>query len=118
YLQNRAGELAIAPINAGLVIENGQVRPTPAVEGRVLDVAATVQALAQNGTAAAQNGEILLVMQPVVPALTDVSGFVAQAEALLNTTLTIQATDPVRDEAVSWVVGPQVWGSWLSLAVD
>jgi len=118
YLQNRAGELAIAPVNAGLVIENGQVRPTPAVDGRALDVPATVQSLAQNGTAAAQNGEIPLVMQPVAPAITDVSGFVAQAEALLSTTLTIQATDPVRDEAVSWVVGPQVWGSWLALAVD
>ncbi|MBK8904042.1 MAG: L,D-transpeptidase family protein [Anaerolineaceae bacterium] len=118
YLQNRASELAIEPVNAGLVIENGQVRTTPAVDGRVLDVAATVQALAQNGTAAAQNGEIPLVMQPVAPAITDVSGFVAQAEALLATTITIQATDPVRDEAVSWVVGPQVWGSWLALAVD
>jgi lipoprotein-anchoring transpeptidase ErfK/SrfK len=118
YLQNRAGELAIEPVNAGLVIENGQVTTTPAVDGQVLDVAATVATLAQSGAAAAQNGEIPLVMQPVAPAITDVSGFVAQAEALLATTLTIQATDPVRDEAVSWVVGPQVWGSWLSLAVD
>lgn len=118
YLQNRAGELAIEPVNAGLVIENGQVTTTPAVEGQALDVAATVQSLAQNGTVAAQNGEIPLVMQPIAPAITDVSGFVAQAEALLATTLTIQATDPVRDEAVSWVVGPQVWGSWLALAVD
>ncbi|MBK7895185.1 MAG: peptidoglycan binding domain-containing protein [Anaerolineaceae bacterium] len=118
-LQTRADELAIEPVNAGLVIENGQVTTTPAADGQLLDVTATVAALAQNGaTAAAQNGEIPLVMQPVAPAITDVSGFVAQAEALLSTTLTIQATDPVRNEAVSWVVGPQVWGSWLSLAVD
>ena len=118
YLQNRAEELAIAPVNAGLVIENGQVTTTPAADGRVLDVAATVAALTQSGAAAAQNGEIQLVMQPVAPAITDVSNFVAQAEALLNTTITIQATDPVQDESVSWVVGPQVWGNWLSLAVD
>ncbi len=118
YLQNRAGELVIEPVNAGLIIENGQVTTTPAADGQVLDVAATVAALAQSGAAAAQNGEIPLVMQPVAPAITDVSGFVAQAEALLSTTLTIQATDPVRDESVSWVVGPQVWGNWLSLAVD
>lgn len=118
YLQNRAGELAIEPVNAGLVIENGQVTTTPAVDGQLLDVAATAAALAQSGATAVQNGAIQLVMQPVAPAITDVSGFVAQAEALLSTTLTIQATDPVRDEAVSWVVGPQVWGSWLSLAVD
>ncbi|MCB8977136.1 MAG: L,D-transpeptidase family protein [Ardenticatenaceae bacterium] len=118
YLQNRAGELAIEPVNAGLVIENGQVATTPAADGQMLNVAATVAALAQSGAAVAQNGEIQLVMQPVAPAITDVSGFVAQAEALLATTITIQATDPVQDESVSWVVGPQVWGSWLSLAVD
>ncbi|MCB8947668.1 MAG: peptidoglycan binding domain-containing protein [Ardenticatenaceae bacterium] len=118
YLQTRAEELAIAPVNAGLVIANGQVTTTPAADGRVLDVAATVAALTQSGAAAAQNGEIQLVMQPVAPAITDVSNFVAQAEALLNTTITIQATDPVQDESVSWVVGPQVWGNWLSLAVD
>lgn len=118
YLQNRAAELAIEPVNAGLLIENGQVRTTPAANGQRLDVPATVAALAQNGTIAAQNGEVQLVMQPVAPAITDVSGFVAQAEALLNTTVTIQATDPVQDESVSWVVGPQVWGNWLTLAVD
>ncbi len=117
-LQNRAAELAIEPINAGLIIENGQVHTTPAADGQMLDVAATVAALAQSGATAAQNGEIPLVMQPVAPAITDVSGAVAQAQALLATTLTIQATDPVRNEAVSWVVGPQVWGSWLTLAVD
>ncbi|MCA9944933.1 MAG: L,D-transpeptidase family protein [Anaerolineales bacterium] len=118
YLQNRAAELAIEPVNAGLVIENGQVRTTPAADGQRLDVAATVAALAQSGATAAQNGEIQLVMQPVPPAITDVSNFVAQAQALLNTTITIHATDPVLDEAVSWVVGPQVWGSWLTLAVE
>ncbi len=117
YLQSRAAELAIEPVNAGLVIENGQVRTTPAADGQRLDVAATVNGLAQN-SAFAQNGEIQLVMQPVAPAITDVSGFVAQAEALLNTTITIHATDPVRNEAVSWVVGPQVWGNWLMLVAD
>ncbi len=118
YLQNRAAELAVAPVNAGLLIENGQVRTTPPADGRSLDVAATVATLAQSSTTAAQIGEIPLVMQPVAPAITDVSGFVAQAETLLSTTITINATDPVRDEAVSWVVGPQVWGNWLTLAVD
>jgi LysM repeat protein len=118
-LQARAAELAIEPVNAGLVIENGRVTTTPAADGQSLDVTATVAALVQNGAAAvAQNGEIPLVMQAIPAAITDVSGAVAQAEALLATTLTIQATDPVRDEAVSWVVGPQVWGSWLTLAVD
>lgn len=116
YLQNRAAELAIEPVNAGLLIENGQVTTTPAAEGQILDLDATVAALAQNG--AAPNGDIQLVMQPVAPAITDVSGAVTQAQALLSTTLTIHATDPVRDEAVSWVVGPQVWGSWLTLTVD
>ncbi len=118
YLQNRAAELAIEPVNAGLLIENGQVHTTPAADGRSLNVAATVAALAQSGTTAAQNGEVQLVMQTVPPAITDVSGFVSQAEALLSTTITIQAADPVQDEAVSWVVGPQIWGDWLTLAVD
>jgi lipoprotein-anchoring transpeptidase ErfK/SrfK len=118
-LQARAAELAIEPVNAGLVIENGRVTTTPATDGQTLDVTATIAALVQNGaTAVSQNGEIPLVMQTIPAAITDVSNLVAEAEALLSTTLTIQANDPVRDEAISWVVGPQVWGSWLTLTVD
>ena len=64
----------------------GQVRTTPAVDGRALDVAATVQALVQNGTAVAQNGQIPLVMQPVAPAITDVSGLVVGYSGLSNLT--------------------------------
>ncbi|WP_420629324.1 L,D-transpeptidase family protein [Candidatus Leptofilum sp.] len=117
-LQARARELAIEPVNAGLIIQNGQVATTPAADGQMLDVDATVAALVQNGaTAVTQNGQILLVMQAIPAAITDVSGAVAQAEALLSTTITIHATDPVRNEAVSWVVGPQVWGDWLTLEV-
>ena len=118
YLQSRAAELAIDPVNAGLLIANGQVQSTPGQNGQMLDVPATIAGLAQSGAAATKNGEINLVMQPVVPAITDVSDLVTQAQALLTTTIAIEATDPVRDEAVTWVVGPQVWGNWLTLAVD
>ncbi|MCP4419665.1 MAG: L,D-transpeptidase family protein, partial [Chloroflexi bacterium] len=59
-----------------------------------------------------------LVLKSISPAITDVSGAAEQAQALLATTITIQATDPVRDEAVSWVVGSPIWGNWLILTVD
>ena len=116
-LHARAAELAVEPVNAGLIIEDDQVKTTLAADGQMLDVDATVATLASS-TAALQNGEINLMMQPVAPAITDVSGAVAQAQSLLATTIAISATDPVQDEAVTWVVGPQVWGNWLTLAVD
>ncbi|MCP4422420.1 MAG: LysM peptidoglycan-binding domain-containing protein, partial [Chloroflexi bacterium] len=118
YLQSRAAELAINPTDASLFVKNGQVLVIPASDGQALDVAATVAGLAQSGADIVQRGEIDLVLKSISPAITDVSGAAEQAQALLATTITIQATDPVQDEAVSWVVGSPIWGNWLILTVD
>lgn len=93
------------------------MQTTPAADGQTLDVAATVAGLAQSDASILEAGEIELVMQPVAPAITDVSEAVAQAQALLATTISIHAYDPVLDEAVTWVAGPQIWGNWLTLSV-
>ena len=117
-LAGLAPQLAVAPVDAGVVIQNGVASASPATEGRELDVAATVAALAANPAAALTDGRLALVTRPVPAAVTDVSAAVDEANRMLATTATLRAYDPVRDETVTWTVDPATWNPWLALHVD
>jgi lipoprotein-anchoring transpeptidase ErfK/SrfK len=48
----------------------------------------------------------------------DVSGAVAEANALLASPLVVRGYDPIRNDRVEWTVEPAQWGTWLKLSVD
>ncbi|KAA3659397.1 MAG: LysM peptidoglycan-binding domain-containing protein, partial [Chloroflexi bacterium] len=50
--------------------------------------------------------------------ITDVSAIAEQATALLTTSVSVRAYDPVTDDAFTWVISPAVWGEWLTLDID
>ena len=113
-----AGQIESAPVNAGVRVVDGRVQTTPPAAGRTLDVAATLAQLTADPAAALQHGRLPLVVRPIAPAVTDVSGPAAEAQRLLALTVTIRAYDPINDSAVVWTLPPDVWGQWLTLAVD
>lgn len=117
-LQTLAPQLDVPPMNAGLRLVGGRAEATPSQAGRTLDVAATVAWLKQNASQAFVEGRLPLVMVPVPPVITDANAIVAQANQLLANPLSIQAYDPISDEALAWTVAPHVWGTWLSLGLD
>lgn len=117
-LQALAPELAVAPVNAGVRIANGQVEVTPPRDGRALDVPATLDTLAQNPARVLQDGYLPLLTQPVSPAISDVEAIAQKAEQLLTTAVAVRAFDPVSNETTTWTLDADVWGQWLSLAVD
>lgn len=106
------------PVNAGVRLVNGQVQPTPPVNGRALDLAATLAALRQNAGAALASGALELVMQPVSPAVTDAAPMIEQAARLLSSFLDIRLYDPVTGDSVYWSLPPEQWAAWLTAEPD
>lgn len=117
-LTDLAPALAVAPVDAGIQISDGRAMAVPAVEGRALDVEATLAALSADPAGVLHDGQLSLAVRPVPAAASDVSAAVGEANRLLATTVTLEAYDPVGDERFSWPVEPAVWGEWLRLAVD
>lgn len=117
-LTDLAPALAVAPVDAAVQIADGRAVAVPAVEGRALDVEATLAALSAEPAGVLRDGQLSLAVQPVPAAVSDVSAAVDEANRLLATTVTLEAYDPVGDERFTWPVTPAVWGAWLRLSVD
>jgi lipoprotein-anchoring transpeptidase ErfK/SrfK len=117
-LNELATEIDLPARNAGVALVDGGVVPTPAENGRVLDIDATVQALQANAGKKLADGKLELVMMPVAPAVTDSTPMVHQAAQLLANPLTIQAYDPIEDEAINWTLSPVEWSQWLTAVQD
>jgi lipoprotein-anchoring transpeptidase ErfK/SrfK len=113
-----AAQIEQAPINAGVQLVNGQAQPRPAVNGRGLNVAASVAPLASDAGAALADGTLELVTYPIPPEITDPTPIVNAAAALLANPLRIRAYDPVEDESFDWSIPPTEWGNWLTAEPD
>lgn len=104
-------------VDADIRFVDGRVEAVPAVDGQRLDVPATVNHISQDPALALREGRLPLTLVAVEPALTDVSGVVAEANALLTNAIAIDAYDPINDETISLTLEPTVWGEWLTLAL-
>ena len=113
-----APQLAVAPTDATIRVAGGRAEAVPAADGRALDVAATLAALAADPAGVLMDGQLALVARPVPAAVQDASAAVAEANRLLSHTVTLEAYDPLRDERFSWPIPPAVWSEWLRLSID
>ncbi len=116
FLASFAPQLSIATTNAGVRIEQGNVLEIPAEDGRALDLEQTIAYLAADPAQVLETGRLTLVTQTVPAAVTDVTEMIAEARRLLSTSVTLRAYDPVIDETIDWVIGPESWTSWLLLS--
>jgi LysM repeat protein len=117
-LQILASQFETPAQDAGLRLVGSRVEATPAIPGQRLDIVATLDRLGQNPAQILQEGRFQVSLTPIEPALTDVSGPVAQANQLLAQTISIQAYDPIENELVTWMIEPEIWGSWLSVSLQ
>lgn len=117
-LTRQANQFAAPPVEAGVTLANGQAQGSPGANGWALDIPATVSALEQNALQAVMSERLDVALSPVAPQFADVSAAVAQANALLAHPLKMRAYDPVKNEAIEWAVGPEIWGNWLAVGID
>lgn len=109
-------QLEQPPVNAGVQFVNGALRERPAQAGRALNLDATLAPLTRDAAAALADGVLDLEMLPVQPAVTDASGLLSAANALLASPLVINAYDPIRNQTLTWSAPPEQWANWLVAA--
>jgi lipoprotein-anchoring transpeptidase ErfK/SrfK len=102
------------PVNAGVRFTNGKVESTPPINGRQLDIAATIARLQYDAGGTFADGMLELAMQVVQPTVTDSTPILEQARRLLANPLDIRVFDPVTGDSVYWSVQPDQWSQWLS----
>lgn len=110
-----ADEFYIAPQDATIRINEGQVLVMPGVPGYELDIERTLAVLVADPGGAMQEGAMPLVMTQVPPAVSDVSAVAAEAERMLSSELVIQGYDPVSDDTVQWTASREVIAGWLTV---
>ncbi|MCB9449986.1 MAG: L,D-transpeptidase family protein [Anaerolineaceae bacterium] len=113
-LREFAGTFEQAPVNAGVRLVAGRVEATEPINGRVLDVSATVAQLRQDAGATLAKGELTLVMQTVSPTVTDATPMVEAASRLLANPFDVRIYDPVTGDSVYWSLPPEQWSAWLT----
>ena len=116
-LNSLTGQINIPAQDAGVQLNGGQVSATPPQSGRQMDVEATLRQI-NNRPQMLAEGELVLVMQTVQPAVTDASALVNAAAALLQHPLIIQVYDPVTGDIVDWTAAPREWAEWISAQPD
>lgn len=104
----------VHPVEGTLVLEGGEVVPTIGQVGKYLDLEASLSLLSADPAAVMLDYRFVpLVMEPVVPAIIEVSATATEAERLLGSGMTIGAYDPVTSERFNWVPTRQEIASWL-----
>jgi lipoprotein-anchoring transpeptidase ErfK/SrfK len=108
-------EMAVAPVNATLIIQPGGVIPVPGQMGQELDIEAIVAAF-PNTIGIVDEGIVMeLLTRPVEPDINNVEAAKTQAEALLATPFTLIANDPLTNFGATWSVEPDVIAEWLTV---
>ncbi len=109
-----ASSVNMPAANATIRIVNGQPTPIAAVNGRLLDVGATISRLVSAPGDEMADGALDLVMNSVAPTVTDASALMDKARALLAAPLNVQVFDPITNQTVTWSTPPDQWSQWLT----
>jgi lipoprotein-anchoring transpeptidase ErfK/SrfK len=115
-IKSLASVIDMPPANATVRMVDGELTPVDAVEGRSMDVAATVNRLLSSPAEELADGALDLVVNPVQPTVTDASAVINQVRSLLASPLIVNAFDAITNQTLSWQVAPEQWGQWLTTA--
>jgi len=117
-LQALRPQIDRVPVDSGVRFVDGRAEAIQPQPGRSLDLAATVTRLEWQPLDAVSTGRLDLIVRPVPPIASDVSGLVEQANRWLARSLSVRVYDPILNQPIDWSFAPSEWGTWVSLDVD
>ena len=121
-LQALAPQFDVAPVNASLVMQNGQASTTLATPGQKLDVEATLAWLSAHVDEVMVSRQLTLAVAPVPPETATLGAVATEVnkniENFSNRQFDFYGYDPVGDEELSWTLEPAVWNTWLRFDLD
>lgn len=114
-LEKLAEVLTIPAENARIIYQNGEWVVTPAVDGRTLDIEATLSDLNQNALTHIHTQSATLYFKPIPAAIQDLSPVLAEIEGVLQKELLLEAYDPLSDERFTWSVPIEKKREWIQV---
>lgn len=109
-----SGDLYVAPKEATLRIEAGEVIQEQGVDGQALDVDASMARLNQDPDDTLLNTAVIpLILRDIHPQIGEADGAAAEAERLLSSEMKLEAYDPATGEYLSWGIDRERIAGWL-----
>jgi vancomycin resistance protein YoaR len=117
-LQSIADELARSPQDARVLLEGTDLRLEPGVEGRQMDISATLQVLLSH-LYALESVEIVPPLVKVTPQITDdkAEQALGTARSILTEPLTLLVSNPREGDPGPWTMTPDVMAEMLSVHI-
>lgn len=113
FLLDLSNQANLAAFNAGYEWRGDQLVGMPGRDGRILDVALTMERLTQKPEDIVVRRELDLIMSSLPPDVVDPLPYVDEARQLATQPFEMVGYDPFRDEYVTWGTTPEVFTSWL-----
>ena len=111
-----AAKLEVAPSNAYLAKdEQGRWVAAAGIEGWGLDVEQIIATIKADPQAVLQSGYLQLSMQPIPPALSDLSGEVNRIATYYEIPIHLRAWDAITDELLTWTIPQELVAEWVQL---
>ncbi len=114
-LERLAPEVYLAPTEAALRLEGGQLVAVPGQPGRALDVGATLDNIVATVTHLGPDNRFSLKFEVVPPRIADVELPRTRAEEMLNRQVRISAHDWLTGETMTWTLGRETVMTWLRI---
>ncbi len=114
-LEGVAPEIAVPPVNAGLIIRPEGISTTPAQAGRALDIEETVRLLPFVLSFGPEGAILDLMIRQLEPPLPNPGPVLAQAQALLAEPLTLSGSDQLTGFSGTWSVPSSTLAGWLTV---
>lgn len=118
YLLNLSADAAIAPHNGGFAWQSDVLVSVAGADGRMLDVAKTMDNLMVDPVAVIESRRVDLAMAVLAPEFPDSEPFLETAQKAATQSFTLTGYDPFTDEMVTWSTTRDVFTSWLEAGDD
>ena len=109
-----AAVVTVPSVEGTLSVADAQVAQAAGLPGKSLDVEASLALLAADPASVMLTYQFIpLVLEPVAPAIQDVSAAAAQIQAILDSEPSLTAYDPVTGERFSWAPERDTIATWV-----
>jgi LysM repeat protein len=113
YLLDMTAKVEVPPFNAGYEWRGEELVGVPGRNGKMLDVALTMETLLQTPEKVAETRRVDLIMTPLTPDVIDPDDFLDEARAVVNLPFQFTGYDPFTDKYLQWSTTREVLTSWL-----
>lgn len=113
YLLDLTPEVEVAPFNAGYEWQGTELIGIRGRDGKMLDVALTMETLLQNSSNIAERRRLDLITTPLTPDVIDPDDLLGKAREIANLSFQFIGYDPFTDDYIQWSTTREVLTSWL-----